>query len=62
MDIETTLKKAKLMRETAAELLAHAEMLELQVKIARAKELPNGELIALLIQVGHMKKREQKGH
>lgn len=62
MDVEKTLQKAMLMREAAAELIDHAEQLELQARIAKAKELPNGELIALLIQVDDLKKkREQKG-
>lgn len=62
VDVEKTLKAAMLLRESAGFLIAQAEQLELEVKLARAKELPNGDLIALLIKAGHLKKRESKGH
>jgi ribosomal protein L17 len=61
MDIEKTLKAASMLRDVAESLIAQAEQLEFQAKIAKAKKLPNGDLIALLIQAGHAK-TQSKGH
>ncbi|MFZ9330712.1 MAG: hypothetical protein ACO24I_05435 [Candidatus Fonsibacter ubiquis] len=38
------------LRKTAAELVAYAESLEFKAKLEKAKQLPNGELISLLLK------------
>lgn len=48
------------MREAAADLIDQAEAIELDVKIQRVKSMPNGELMALLIELGHAKKNGGK--
>lgn len=50
MDIKQTLDIAMELRKTAAELVAYAESLEFKAKLEKAKQLPNGELISLLLK------------
>jgi hypothetical protein len=60
MDEKKMLSIAMTMREAAADLIDQAEAIELDVKIQRVKSMPNGELMALLIELGHAKKNGGK--
>jgi hypothetical protein len=60
MDEKKMLSIAMTMREAAADLIAQAELIELDVKIQRVKTMPNGEL-ALLLEVGHKTKKKNGG-
>ena len=61
MDEQKMLSIAMKMRETAADLITQAELIELDIKIQRVKTMPNGELLALLLEVGHKTKQTNGG-
>ena len=61
MDEKKMLSIAMTMREAATDLIAQAELIELDVKIQRVKTMPNGELLALLLEVGHKTKKKNGG-